>query len=307
MLRDTDESVVDARQIQAPALAAIQERLKDMVPKTLFIVMDSGQPTDSVARAISLCQQNGGHLAVLVVGIALPASATAYGAVPADTWSEEREKGRAVAVAKASEIEALMAEAGVSGDVSTYYCDEGQIADIVGMRARYTDLGLFMPTSDQDKPLSDKALEGFVYQSARPFLVAPSGCDLTLKPKRVMIAWNATREAARAVHDCMDMLGSAETVHVALVDPVASEFDQGEEPGSDIAAYLARHGANVTVDVLASAGRSVADALVQHATDLDVDLIVAGAYGHSRLREFFFGGATRDLLANERFTVLMAH
>lgn len=284
-----------------------KERQTLMFPKTLFTVTGSDQPTDAVARAIELSRENGCHLAVLVIGIALPASATAYGAVPAETWSEEREKGRMAATEKATAIEALMKEAEVSGDVATYYCDEGQIADIVGMRARYTDLGLVLPSPDQDTRLTNKTLEGFVYQSARPFLFVPGKAAATLKPKRVLVGWNSTREAASAVHDAMDMLGAAETVHVAIVDPVAGEFDQGEEPGSDIAAYLARHGVKVTVDVLASGGRSAADALLQHATDIDADVIVAGAYGHSRLREFLFGGATRDLLANAGFPVLMAH
>lgn len=278
-----------------------------MFPKTLFTVTGSEQPADAVARAIEMSRENACHVAVLVIGIAVPASATAYGAVPADTWSQEREKGRAAATEKATEIEALMKEAEVSGDVATYYCDEGQIADIVGMRARYTDLGLVLPSPDQDTRLTNKTLEGFVYQSARPFLFVPGNITATLKPKRILIGWNSTREAASAVHDAMDMLGAADTVHVAIVDPVAGEFDQGEEPGSDIAAYLARHRVKVTVDVLASGGRSAADALLQHATDIDADLIVAGAYGHSRLREFLFGGATRDLLANEAFPVLMAH
>jgi nucleotide-binding universal stress UspA family protein len=278
-----------------------------MFPKTLFTVTGSEQPTDTVARAIELSGKFGCHLAVLVVGIALPASVTAYGAVPADTWSEERQKGRNTANEKASEIEAMMKAADISGDVSTYFCDEGQISDIVGMRARYTDLGLFLPSPDEDERLANKALEGFVYQSAKPFLFVPGDASVTLKPKRILVGWNSTREAAGAVHDALDMLCAADAVHIAVVDPVAGEFDQGEEPGSDIAAYLARHGAKVTVDVLASAGRSAADALLQHATDIDADVIVAGAYGHSRLREFLFGGATRDLLANKRFPVLMAH
>lgn len=278
-----------------------------MFPKTLFTVTGSDQPTDAVARAIDLSRENGCHLAVLVIGIALPASATAYGAVPAETWSEEREKGRAAATEKATAIEALVREADIAADVATYYCDEGQIADIVGMRARYTDLGLVLPSPDQDKRLTNKTLEGFVYHSSRPFLFVPDNTAASLKPKRVLIGWNSTREAARAVYDAMDMLGAADAVHVAIVDPVAGEFDQGEEPGSDIAAYLARHGVKVTVDVLASGGRSAADALIQHATDMNAEVIVAGAYGHSRLREFLFGGATRDLLANEGFPVLMAH
>jgi len=278
-----------------------------MFPKTLLTVVDSEEPADGLGEAIALSEQFGCHLAVLVIGIALPASTTAYGAVPAETWSQEREKGRAAAAEKATEIEGLLKARGVPGDVSPYYCEEGQVADIVGMRARYCDLALVRPAPEDDQRLSKRALEGAVYQSARPFLYVPNGVTPTLKPKRVLLGWNATTEAARAAHASLDMLKAAEQVHVVLVDPIASEFEQGEEPGADIAAYLARHDVKVSVDVLASASRNVADVLLQHAADVDAELIVAGAYGHSRLREFLFGGATRDLLANDRFAVLMAH
>lgn len=278
-----------------------------MFPKTLLTVVDSEQPADCLNDAIALCDHFACHLAVLVIGIALPASTTAYGAVPAETWSEEREKGRAVAAAKATEIEELLKAKGISGDVAPYYCEEGQVADVVGMRARYTDVAVVQPAADMDKRLSKQALEGLVYQGARPFLLVPKGVTPTLKPKRVLLAWNGTKEAARAAHASLDMLKEAEQVNVALVDPMASEFEQGEEPGADIAAYLARHGVKVSVDVLASGGRGVADVLLQHGADTAAEMIVAGAYGHSRLREFLFGGATRDLLANDRFPVLMSH
>lgn len=278
-----------------------------MFPKTLLTVVDSEQPAEGLGEAIALCDEFGCHLAVLVIGIALPASTTAYGAVPAETWSEEREKGRAAAAAKATEIEGVLKEKGVSGDVAPYYCEEGQVSDIVGMRARYCDIALVQPATEMDQRLSKQALEGAVYQSARPFLFVPKGVKPTLKPKRVLLGWNGTKEAARAVHASLDMLKEADQVNVVLVDPVASEFEQGEEPGADVAAYLARHDVKVSVDVLASASRGVADVLLQHGADIDADLIVAGAYGHSRLREFLFGGATRDLLANERFAVLMSH
>jgi nucleotide-binding universal stress UspA family protein len=83
-------------------------------------------------------------------------------------------------------------------------------------------------------------------------------------------------------------------------------FD-GAEPGADIAAYLARHGLTVTVDQLAGGGRPVADVLKQHATDIGADLIVMGAYSHSRIRERIFGGVTRSFIEGARLPVLMAH
>ena len=103
------------------------------------------------------------------------------------------------------------------------------------------------------------------------------------------------------------MLREADTVHIAMIDPVASESQQGEEPGSDLAAYLARHGMNVSVEVLASGSRNQGEVILQHATDIGAGMIVMGGYGHSRLREYIFGGVTKYLLDHATMPLLMAH
>ena len=111
----------------------------------------------------------------------------------------------------------------------------------------------------------------------------------------MLVAWDSKVEAAQSVHHALEILKAAKRVHVVLVDPQVSSERNGEEPGSDIATYLARHGVNVTVDRLPSGGRGVAEALTQHASDIQADLLVMGAYGHSRLRELVFGGVTKSM------------
>ncbi|MEY9560113.1 nucleotide-binding universal stress UspA family protein [Sinorhizobium fredii] len=97
------------------------------------------------------------------------------------------------------------------------------------------------------------------------------------------------REAAR---EALEIMESAEEVNVVLVDPSAASAKNGEDPGADVATYLARHGIKGTVDRLPSGGRRVDEVLKQHAIDTYADLIVMGAYGHTRLRERIFGGVT---------------
>ncbi|TIQ01328.1 MAG: universal stress protein, partial [Mesorhizobium sp.] len=99
-------------------------------------------------------------------------------------------------------------------------------------------------------------------------------------------------EASRAVRESLDLLPGADEVNLVMVDPVADEYRHGAEPGAAAAAYLARHGVNVTVDRLPSLDHSVVDVLRRHALDIAADLMVMGAYGHSRLRERIFGGVT---------------
>lgn len=105
----------------------------------------------------------------------------------------------------------------------------------------------------------------------------------------------------------MDILAQAENVHVVLVDPTARPYAMGEEPGADVAAFLSRHGVKVTVEALASGGRDPAIVLQRHASDIGAELIVMGAYGHSRLRERLFGGTTQTMLSHVGTPVLMAH
>jgi len=102
------------------------------------------------------------------------------------------------------------------------------------------------------------------------------------------------------------MMTWAEEVHVVLVDPDSSYWVSGGEPGADVAAYLARHGIKVLVEQLASGGRLVEDVLEKHALEISADLIVMGAYGHSRLRERIFGGVTASVLQDAKFPVLIA-
>jgi nucleotide-binding universal stress UspA family protein len=278
-----------------------------MLPKTVLMVAGSGQPLDDVRRAISFCEGHGCHLAVTVVGIALPPPTSIYGLIPAETWVQEREEGQKAVNAQIEKIEEALADSGISGDVGSYFCDRSQVAGLVGTRARYADLALVQNSAGMETDLFNQALKGYLFESARPFLVVPKGKAPTLKPRTVTVAWNASLEAARAVNAALDMLAAAGSVRIAMVDPVASQYIQGEEPGGDIAAYLARHGAKVTVDVLSAAGKDPADAILQHAADAGADLIVSGAYGHSRLREYMFGGTTRELLRNDRIAVFMAH
>ena len=117
------------------------------------------------------------------------------------------------------------------------------------------------------------------------------------------MAWNANREAARAVHDAMPLLTHAESVVVLSVDPQ----DERHFAGADIATHLARHGVNVEARRSVAPNIPIGDELLNMASDLGSDLMVMGAYGHSRLREAVFGGVTRHLLRHMTIPVLMSH
>jgi len=121
----------------------------------------------------------------------------------------------------------------------------------------------------------------------------------------VLVAWNGSREATRAVHDALPLLRRAEKVTVLSIDP--DEDAEPRLPGADVSLHLARHGVTAQAATIAGTDVAVGDLLLSYAADHDIDLIVMGAYGHTRLREVVLGGATRTLLRHMTVPVLMSH
>lgn len=177
------------------------------------------------------------------------------------------------------------------------------------LSARYADL-VVVGQPDPDAAAQDRLpryfVEDLVLSAGRPVLVIPYAGRFTRVGTRVLVAWNASREAARALTDALPLLRRAGTVEVVAFEPGRSGADHGAEPGADIALYLARHGVNVSA-ARQQAGIDVGSQILSRAADTDADLIVMGAYGHSRAREIVLGGATRSLLEAMTVPVLMAH
>ncbi|TIW50154.1 MAG: universal stress protein, partial [Mesorhizobium sp.] len=184
--------------------------------------------------------------------------------------------------ARTMAVSALLANSALSVDVSSEYSELVWGDEAIGRRARYADLTVIGPNVLADETLREKTIEGVLFSSGKPLLLVPDGSSPTLKPKHVLVGWDSSIEASRVVRESLDILVGANDVHLTLIDPVEGEGHHGAEPGADAAAYLARHGAKVTVDRLPSFNRSVAEVLRQHAIDVSADLVVMGAYGHSR-------------------------
>ena len=177
------------------------------------------------------------------------------------------------------------------------------------VHARYADLtilGQRNPDSDE-MALIRPHPERVTLASGRPILVVPYAGRFEKVGRRVMVAWNASREAARAVADAMPLLAGAEAVIVVAVDAQPSRDRHGELPGADIAVHLARHGVAAEIERTVAAGVPIGDVILSRAADLGADLLVMGAYGRSRMRELLLGGATRSILASMTIPVLMSH
>lgn len=274
--------------------------------KTILTVVGSNQGDRDIETAIGLCRESGAHLSVLVLGLASPPPIGAYAAVVSEAWMAERDAELKRLSERADEIEKIVAKEGIEADIAFEYTEMAWADSIIGRRARYADLLLVGPDLIGRGDLKTYVLDGALFESARPLLLAPAGKMATLQPKRIMLAWDSRVEAARAAHEAVELIAAAEEVRIALVDPEAGDLAQGDEPGADVAAWLARHGARVSVDRLPSGGRAVVDVLRQHAVDCGVDMIVMGGYGHSRMRERIFGGVTKSMIDEPTLPVFMA-
>lgn len=274
--------------------------------KTLLTVTSAGQGEGDLKVAASLCQEINAHLSVLVLVLAAPPAGGDYGAVVSPAWLEERQAEMDTLEKRTAAVSKLMSDGAISADVSNDYPDTIWAAEIIGRRARYADLTVIGPELLKTHTLKSKVAEGCLFWSGKPILLIPEGAHATLRPKRVVVAWDASLEASRAVRESLDVLAGAGEVRVVMVDPIEGERHHGEEPGADVATYLARYGVKVIVDRLPSSHHPIAYVIRQHAVDVGAELIVMGAYGHSRLRERIFGGVTRSMIEEPRLPVLMA-
>ena len=139
-------------------------------------------------------------------------------------------------------------------------------------------------------------VDTLVYDAGRPVLVVPSAGPLVTSFKHVLLAWNGSKEAARAAFDALPFIIEAEKTDILVIDPPDSLDESPEAAGAEIASALSRHGATVSVSVLKSDGSSIDDVIQTRITETGADLLVLGAYSHSWLRQLLFGGVTRTVL-----------
>ena len=158
---------------------------------------------------------------------------------------------------------------------------------------------------DRPEPLRTDLIEAALFDSGRPILTVPYVGTEAFSAKKVMVAWDGSKTAARAIHAAMPILELAEEVQVVMVE--ARKLHLPGDPGADLAVYLSRHGVKVSVEKIPAPASGVADALLNHISDNQIDLVVMGGYGHSRVREFILGGATRGMLQSMTVPCIMAH
>jgi nucleotide-binding universal stress UspA family protein len=191
--------------------------------------------------------------------------------------------------------------------VETVVTQLGALTDLVAARARYSDLVVLPLPYGGNRGVEDEAVtEAALFEGMAPVLVIPETGLATADPRHVVVAWNQSREALVAARRALPFLRRAESVSIVVIDPPAYGPERSD-PGGLLCQYLVRHGVRAEVVVLAKSLPRVSDVLARHIRDSNAELLVMGAYGHSRFREAILGGATRDMLEKAAVPVFLAH
>ncbi len=219
------------------------------------------------------------------------------------------EAGTELARERAEELRKVFdnacAREGMGGEWRSFESFGGDSAISALESARCADLVVVQQTDpDADTIVPD--LEALLFQSGRPVLFVPYAIEAKPPFRRVVVAWNGSPEAARATFDALPFLKRAEEVVVITVDAETSATQDAVVSGAAIAAALARHGVRVRIENQAGGELSASDAIQNWMSDSGADLLVAGAYSQSRVKEFFFGGVTRSLLKSMTTATLLS-
>lgn len=295
--------------------------------KDILVCLDASEVGERRLRlAAGLAREHGAHLAAayllsepgtvrgqvygpgaLGIGIVAP-TLVGIGKGSDDSSNPDRAPDVPQRVLRAETVERRFREIsqldGIAGDWHLF--DRGEAAELIAL-AKAADLVIAGQHLPEAPAGAEFRPEEIVVACGRPLLVLPYAGTFSSVGKRVVVAWDGTREATRAVHDALPLIAAAEAVTVVSVAGRESDFERLHPSLVRIVRHLERHGLAARAEEDVQAGITVANALLSRAADLNADLIVAGAYHHSQFREAVLGGVSRELLDHMTVPVLMSH
>lgn len=278
-----------------------------MIRDVMLALTDTASDEAAIDAAAALAESAGARLSISVP-LDTPLAGAMYGVSPV-VLEESVEAMRQSAEDRASRLRTQLARREMTLDVHVAQSRTTGVRHLLALEARYSDLVVVAAPGPKvhDSAVLHDVFAALLFESGRPVIAIPREGDARFPIRRAAIAWKPTPEASRAVHDALPLLAPGCEIDVLVFDPAIGDRGHGPEPGADIAAHLARHGFVVRVQERAPARGSIASDLLLSAAEARVDLVVAGGYGHSRAREWAFGGTTRELLWRAHVPVLFSH
>ena len=233
----------------------------------------------------------------------VPISGAGY--IPAEVIETQRDDNESAAEAAIKIFSTATDQAGISAEPLITSASLAGAGDKFARMARRFDLAIVGQAEPEISSMEQIVAETTLFESGRPMMMVPYIQKAPFKTENVMICWDGSRTAARAVADAIPIIRNSGRVEIVMVTNERGKQD--ELDGADIGQHLARHGLKVDVHRISGASIDVGDALLSHAADSGADFMVMGGYGHSRLREFVLGGVTRSIFESMTVPVLISH
>ena len=276
--------------------------------KDLMLHLDgTGEDEIRLAHAEAIATRFGAHVTGLYAN-PLPDYMIAFGGEPGFTAMgavvEMEERARAEGDLVLARLEARFQRLAAPHEIRRIAAQRMDIPRLGASEARWADLFVASaPYRNSETYVGDRLLEAVLFEGGHAVCAIPPGQRPKAESRNVLIAWQDTREAARAVAEALPFLRQATKTRLIRV----AAQDSQAEPVMDVAAHLDRHGVEVEIMAVEAENRTVAQILIEEAHKMSADLVVMGAYGHSRFREWILGGATREMLASSDVPIFMAH
>ena len=274
--------------------------------KDLVVNLAVGADRDTAAQfAVSIAAAFEAHIAGIAFAYDPVITPTVMDGLSGGWVDAQRAENQAAAQKAVDRFEAAAKLQGLSAEHRIIEASLGRAASLFGHMTRRFDLAVVGQTDPARVLPDDLMIEAALFESGRPVVVVPYIQKDGLKLDRILVCWDGSRSAARAIADSLPFLKYGKLIEIVMVATGSGKAD--ELPGVDLGEHLARHDLDVEVKRLVAGDIDVSNVVLSYAADCAADFIVMGGYGHSRLREFVLGGATRGILQSMTVPVLMAH
>lgn len=271
--------------------------------KDIIVNLSSDVTTNFAVSVASAFQAHIAGISFLYEPVVLPVSD--MGGIPMDYIEAQRAENRKRATDAKSRFDESIRRSDLTSESSMIEAELAEAPRIFGRIARSFDLSIVGQAASNESMVDQLIIESALFESGHPVVVVPYIQRTALALNRVMVCWDGSHNAARAVSDAMPFLKKAKNVDVVTITGEKGKND--EIPGADVAGHLARYGLKVELSRVPVSHIPVADVLLSLAADISADFMVMGGYGHTRVREFVLGGATRGILGSMTIPTLLSH
>ncbi len=273
----------------------------------LTITTDPSGSASQIDAAVALARREDAHLDVLCVGVDLTQTGYYYAGATAILTQEAYNQAKDEAAKAAAAVRDRLESEDIRWGVDTAVAQIGALSGPVAMLARFSDLVvLSKPYGPKGSQAAEAVVEAALFEGRAPVLILPEGYSGAGYGNRIALAWNQSDESLNATRAALPLLKAATMVDITIIDPPAHGPERSD-PGGMLSQLLSRHGVHAEVSVLARTLPKTSEVLARHIRDINADMVVMGAYGHSRFREAILGGTTRNMLEFAEVPVLMVH